>query len=211
MRTLIAVPCADTVPVPFMESLLNLQKPEGTSVCLKSNSLVYDSRNLLSLTAIERGYDNVLWLDSDMIVPPDTLVRLAEDMNDLECEMVTGLYFKRRPPYSPVIFNNVLPPEQQDGELIKQIQDYLDYPKDSLFAVDGCGFGCCMTSTSLLRRVWDRFGPAFNPFVWASEDLAFCYRVKLLGEQIYCDSSISCGHIGQYVYTETTYKRGEKK
>ena len=210
MKTLIAIPCTDTVPTGFMESLLNLQKPEGTSVCIKPNSLIYDSRNLLSLTAIERGYDCVLWLDSDMMVPPYALSALIEDLETCNCGMVTGLYFKRQFPHTPVIFRHVLPPENQDGEIIKRIEEHYDYPRRTIFSVDGCGFGCCLTTTDLLKRVWDKFGPAFAPYIWAGEDISFCYRVKLLGERIFCDSRISCGHIGSYVFTEDAYKRGEQ-
>ena len=53
MSIMIAIPCMGTTPVQFTESLLNLEKPEGTKVCFKSSSLIYDARNLLSLTAIE--------------------------------------------------------------------------------------------------------------------------------------------------------------
>ena len=69
MKTLIAIPCMDTIPVGFMQSILYLNKPEGTSVCFRPNSLIYDSRNILSLTAIQEGYDRVLWVDSDMMFP----------------------------------------------------------------------------------------------------------------------------------------------
>ena len=35
MKTLIAIPCMDTIPVGFMQSILYLNKPEGTSVCFR--------------------------------------------------------------------------------------------------------------------------------------------------------------------------------
>ena len=106
MKTLIAIPCMDTVPVGFAESLLNLHKPDGTKVCFKGNSLVYDSRNLLSLTAIENNFDVVMWLDSDMIVPPDTIEKFAAYCAEGK-EMVTGLYVRRRPPVKPVIYDQL--------------------------------------------------------------------------------------------------------
>lgn len=212
MRTLIAIPCMDTVPVGFVQSLLNLDKPEGTSVCFKANSLVYDSRNLLSLTAMEQNFDRVLWLDSDMQVPPNLLRWLSEDMNELDCDLITGLYFKRRFPFSPVIYNQLEQPAQTNGMMTKMIREYENYPQNERFRIDGCGFGCCLTSVSLLKRVWDRFGPAFHPFPWAGEDLSFCYRAKQLDAHMYCDSRILCGHIGTFIYNEQTFQdnRGEK-
>ena len=202
MKTLIAIPCMDTVPVGFAESLLNLHKPEETKVCFKANSLVYDSRNLLSLTAIENGFDYVLWLDSDMIVPPDALENLQSYVIG-GLDMVTGLYVRRHVPVTPVIYDQLDEPGRDEtGKLVSRLHAMEDYPRDDFFQVAACGFGCVMTSTKLLKQVWDKFGPAFAPYPWAGEDISFCYRVKQLGIPIYCDSRVSCGHVGTFVFRE---------
>lgn len=209
MKTLIAIPCMDMLPVGFVQSLLYMNKGDNPTVYFKPNSLVYDSRNLLSLYAIENGFDNVLWLDSDMLFPPYTLTKLEAYGMD----MVTGLYVKRHEPVEPVLYEKIEEPERgADGKLVANIAAYMDYPLDSFFPVAGCGFGCVLTSTKLLKHVWDEFGPAFTPYPWASEDISFCHRVNQLGYQIYCDSSVSCGHIGQFIYTEGLLpKRGDVK
>lgn len=206
MKTLIAIPCMDMLPVGFVQSLLYMHKGDNPTVYLKPNSLVYDSRNLLSLYAIENGFDNVLWLDSDMLFPPNTLTKLEA----YNMDMVTGLYVKRHEPVEPVLYEKIEEPERgSDGKLIANIASYTNYPRDSFFPVAGCGFGCVLTSTKLLKHVWDEYGPAFTPYPWASEDISFCHRVNQLGYQIYCDSSVSCGHIGQFIYTENLLKRGD--
>ena len=207
MKTLIAIPCMDTLPVGFVQSLLYMHKGDNPTVYLHPSSLIYDSRNILSLYAIENNYDNVLWLDSDMIFPPDTLQRLESH----NMHMVSGLYVRRHKPVVPVIYSTLDEPERRsDGKLEKNIQPYTDYPKNSFFPVAGCGFGCVLTSVKLLKDVWDHFGsafPPFTPYAWAGEDLSFCYRVNQLGYQIYCDSTISCGHIGTSVYTEENLEK----
>ena len=210
MKTLIAIPCMDTMPLGFVQSLLHLRKGENVSVAFHANSLVYDSRNLLSLTAIEHGFDRVMWFDSDMMFTPETLQILQDDMSDLECDMVTGLYFKRKKHSMPVIYSELeLPGTDDNGMPVKHITEYTDYPRDRTFPVRGCGFGCVLTSVKLLKEVWDKYGPAFAPFPWAGEDIAFCYRVNQLGHQIYCDSRVTCGHIGTFVFTEDYYNRME--
>lgn len=203
MKTLIAIPCMDTTPTLFTQALLRLEKGPDVAVCMKPNSLVYDSRNLMSLSAIEQGFDYVFWLDSDMIVPPDTLRRLLKTAETFPADMVTGLYVKRREPIIPVIYDVLEEPSvDESGKLVGRVHEYSNYPRDSLFKVKGCGFGCCLTSVSLLKVVWDKFGPAFSPYPWAGEDISFCHRVNQLGYDIYCDSTISCGHVGQMIYTE---------
>ena len=210
MKTLIAVPCMDTNPVGFTQSLEYLVKPAGTSLAMKPNSLVYDSRNLLSLYAIENEFDNVLWLDSDMTFPKDALTKLLAHI-EKGYDMVTGLYVTRHEPVEPVIYDMLEEPKRNPdtGYLEKRINPYRDYPRNSFFPVSGCGFGCVITKTSMLKDVWDKFGPAFNPFPWAGEDISFCYRAKLLGYQPYCDSTISCGHIGMKVYSESMIVRSD--
>ena len=117
---------------------------------------------------------------------------------------------KRHFPVEPVIYEKLDEPQRTpDGHLAKQIVAYSEYPEDDLFPVAGCGFGCVMTSVPLLKAVWDKFGPAFSPYPWAGEDISFCYRVNKLGYQIYCDSSVICGHVGTFVYTVDLLKRGE--
>lgn len=200
----------DTMPTGFVQSLLYLEKGSDVAVCFKANSLVYDSRNLLSLSAIEEKFDRVLWLDSDMMFTKDTMRMLHEDMDKLHADIVTGLYFKRRPNYAPVIFDELDEPlTGDDGKPVARVHNYEDYPRDAIFPVRGCGFGCVMTSTKLLKHVWDEFGPAFSPYPWGGEDISFCHRVNKLGYMIWCDSTISCGHIGTYVYTEDSFKRSD--
>ena len=220
MKTLIALPCMDTMPTGFVQSLLYLEKGENVSVNFKANSLVYDSRNLLSLTAIEQNFDRVLWIDSDMMFTKDAMKILTADMDgkdwktgdviDRPKDFVTGVYCKRRPPYTPVLYKELAEPTFDDnGKPVPHITDYIDYPDDSFFRVKGCGFGFCMTSVKLLKDVWDKFGPAFSPYPWAGEDISFCHRVNQLGYEIWCDSRVSCGHIGTFVFTEQMLKRGE--
>lgn len=206
MKTLIAIPCMDTTPIEFDQSMIYLSKGENVSVMYKPNSLVYDSRNLISLSAIDNNFDRVMWFDSDMVFQPDTLKTLHEDMDNLQCDMVTGIYFKRYFPTAPVIYERIREPERTpDGFLAKQIEPYYTYPQKAVFTVDGCGFGCVLTSVKLLKEVWDHFGPAFTPYPWAGEDISFCHRVNQLGHTIWCDSNVLCGHIGKYIYTEKDY------
>ena len=214
--TLIAVPCMDFIPYQFAESLLNLQKPEGTKVCFKSGSLIYDARNLISLTAIENNYDYVLWLDSDVTVPYNALTTLLNHASP-DREMISALYVKRRLPSKPVIYNVLDEPSLNDQNILTaNVSEWMDYPRDTLTPVRGCGFGCVLTSVPLLKRVWDKFGPAFAPFPWAGEDLSFCHRVNLLyasdpepHKSIWADTSIKCGHIGNFIYTEQLLNRGD--
>lgn len=81
MKVMIAVPCMDTVPAVFTECLVGLMKPEGTVLVTARSSLIYDARNILAKMAIDKGFDRILWLDSDMVFKDDLLLRLMRDMD----------------------------------------------------------------------------------------------------------------------------------
>ncbi len=71
MRTLICIPCLDMVHTEFMRNLLSLRIIGEAQFAIAQSSLVYDSRNILSVQAICDGFDRTLWLDSDMTFDPD--------------------------------------------------------------------------------------------------------------------------------------------
>ena len=107
MKVMIAVPCLDMVHTGFCRSLVNLKKPPGETIFAQS-SLVYDSRNLLSEIAIEKGFDRVLWLDSDMTFEPDFYEKLAKHLDE-GIEFVSGIYKTRKLPSKMVVYETVEP------------------------------------------------------------------------------------------------------
>ena len=221
-KTMIAIPCMDTVPAQFMERLLALQRPEGTMIITARSSLVYDSRNILSKMALDQGYDRILWLDSDMVFPADLLDRLSADM-DKGLRYVSGMYFTRKNPVHPVIYRETgyrkegegyvpyctpVDDEQYKDTLSSDWQYSISGDKPSLFEVAATGMGCCLMETSVIQEVFNRFGLPFSPMIGFGEDLSFCRRCEELGIQMWCDSSLQCGHIAQKVVGIEEYKSG---
>lgn len=196
MRTLIAVPCMDQVAAPFAHSLATLEKEGECLISMNISSLIYDARNRLATQALKVNADYILWLDSDMIVPPDTLIRMLRHM-EAGKDFVSGIYFRRRAPFAPVIYSRV----DREGHA-----DFNDYPEDSVFEIAGAGFGCCMTRVSMLEDIALNFRDWFTPFNNYGEDLSFCLRALESGYKLYCDSTIKCGHVGTVTVDENVYK-----
>ena len=202
MKTLIAVPCFDMVHTDFMRSLMALEKPPDTSFTVVKNTLIHVARNVIAGNAVKAGFDRVMWFDSDMSFPPDTLLKLSADM-DQGMEFVTGLYFTRSKEIKPVIYSELWWEKTEKGVDVGAGSAY-DYP-EGIMEIAGAGFGCCLTSVDLIRRVGDRFGSPFNPLQGFGEDLSFCHRVIQIGGKMYADTSVKCGHVGQFVYDESFY------
>ncbi len=196
-KILIAVPCMDLVQASFAQSLASLNKVGQCAVAFNACSLIYDSRNKLAAKAMKDEFDYVLWLDSDMVFSPDILEKLIADDKD----MVSGLYFRRTSPYTPVIFKDS---KLEDGRLVWS--DYTDYPKGELFKVAGAGFGCVLMKTDMIFDMIGKYGDWFTPLYSSGEDLSFCYRARELGYEIWCDSRIKCGHMSHQMITEDFYE-----
>lgn len=209
-KTLIAVPCFDMVQTSFMESLIKLRRLPDVSWTVVRNTLIHDARNIVAASAIEADFDRVMWFDSDMTFPPETLERLSADMDENNLDFVSGLYFTRRPPnIRPVVFEKMWFRYDEDGKYDTGAENYYHYP-EGLFECDAVGFGCCLTSVDLLKRVGDKFGAPFQPMPTMGEDMSFCWRAREVGATIYCDSRVKCGHMGVFEFTEAVYNRGDK-
>ena len=201
VKTLIAVPCMDTVPTEFMESMVHLREPEGTQLAVVKNTLIYNARNTIIQNAVKLDFDRVLWLDSDMVFEPDLLLRMIDDL-DLGIDYVAGLYYQRKLPTHPVVYKEIHWKVADDGWVDTGYQFFEPHPKDKLFEIAGSGFGCVMTSMDLLKRMVEVYGAPFSPLMGMGEDLTFCHRVKEQGFKMYCDPRIKLGHVGKFIYTE---------
>jgi hypothetical protein len=185
-RLLIAIPTTDYIPADFVKSLAKLQQELGRrgiayDVEIQSGTLVYIARNRLANKAINERYTHVLWIDSDMVFNE----KVYEDLMDVEKEMVCGAFVSRRPPYGPCIYTSI------EQNAIEKVKDFGIRP----FRVDGCGFALVLTNVELLQAVTQKFGTCFQPTDYYGEDLAFCWRVKQLGREIWCEPTVRPGHI----------------
>lgn len=207
MKILIAVPCMDQVPAPFAQSLALLKKPEGVecTLAMQMGSLIYTSRNNLAQQAIQMDADYVFWLDSDMVFEPDTLIRMLKTVKERNIDILSGLYFRRVKPYSPVLFDKL--------DIRKNICSWSEFKKipDDVFEIGGCGFGCVLMETSVFLSVQSKHGNMFAPISNNGEDIAFCWRARDCGYTIYCDPSVICGHIGKIIVDENFYQAFHNK
>ena len=205
MKMLVAIPCIDTVHTEFARSLLSLRPVCDTQFCFSSGSLVYDSRNNLAVSAIEGGFDRVLWLDSDMSLPPELIRALSEDLDGGRA-CVGAMYSTRKPPFRPCVYRALYMATEEDGKQRPVCETVESWPEDELFEAAGIGFGAVMMTTELLEKVRARFGLPFSPILGFGEDLSFCLRATQLGEKIWCDPRIRCGHIGLYTYSDKDWR-----
>lgn len=199
-KILIAVPCMDSVAAQFSQALAMLEKEGHCLVSFVIGSLIYNSRNDLVKQALHYECDYILWLDSDMVFPPETLKYLLKEMDETGADMISGLYFRRCAPFSPVAFDTL---EIKDGKA-----SWTDYTGEltGLHEVGGVGFGCVLQKTGMLLDMAATYGDFFGPISNVGEDLAFCWRARQLGYKIMLDCNLKLGHVGHTVFTQQYYE-----
>ena len=184
-KILVGMPTMGSMDIEAVKCMMQLQFDGQVDII--SESLVYDARDKIAMDALASEVDYVMWLDSDIVYEPDIIVKLMAHNKD----MVTGLYYKRTPPFTPCIY------KLDDNKLVS----YLDHPENELFTVEAAGFGCMLMKTSVIKAVYDKFGGCFFPVNGiGGEDLSFIKRARECGIEVWCDSSIKCGHVGRQIF-----------
>jgi hypothetical protein len=206
MKIMIAVPTHDSVPALFTYDLAQMmaftaanfvgpdQPIESLGLTFATGTYVHSARNQLSQMAVESGADYVLWLDSDMRFPKETLARLLMHKQD-----IVGInYSTRGVPPSFVAIKSIKPRAR------------LETRPDStgLETVDAIGFGGVLVRTAILAQLLES---SKTPIFWFSinedggmvgEDVYFCILAREAGYEIHVDHDLSqeCAHIGQFEY-----------
>ena len=206
MKTMVAIPCMDTIQTETVQSLLGMNRVGDVRFDLLSCSLVYKSRTDLGLKAIAYHMDFVLWIDSDMVFPPHLMEDLRKDLDEGR-DMVGAVCHMRRAPFRPVFYKTLrqgLTPAENVSE------HYDDYPKDGIFPVEGVGFGCVMMRTKVIKAVVDRYHELFAPLPGYGEDLSFCIRARACDFDIWVDPKIQVGHKASTIVTNKTFEAYRK-
>lgn len=169
-------------------SVANLKEKFEVFTSMPQRTNIVTARNIIIEQAIEQDCDYILWLDDDMVIKPD--VNLVERLLSYDKDIIAPLFFSRAYPFIPMIFKR-----KMHGGKFCIYDNIIDYPK-GLLKVDGIGFGCVLTKVECFKKL-------DKPYFWANdifgEDLFFCENATRNGIEIYCDSTIDVGHIGEPV------------
>jgi hypothetical protein len=157
------------------------------------------ARNTAAQNFIMQGpgfADGILWIDDDMVIPSDAISRLLDQVNTLPCDFISGLYHQRAGDHLPVFYHF----NKNKGHF----SIFKEYPENVIVPIEGCGFGFVWTSAKLIEAVarhpdfdskkgWfpdERYSGGFG------EDLSFCHMATKCDIQLYVDTGIQLGHMG---------------
>jgi len=193
-RILIALPTAKYIESDTFKSIYNLIKPGGIDLDIECfyGYRIDQVRNLICHYSIENNYDYVFFVDSDIVLPGDSLVKLLS----LNTDIASGVYIQRKKEVIPEIYEDV------NGSIVNM--NYKDLLQPQTLKIAGCGFGCVLVKVSVLKEIGYpqfEYHPAIKFEDTYSEDIDFCSKARKKGYNIFVDTSVRCGHLGGHLYS----------
>lgn len=201
LKVAICIPCRDTMVASTAFDLARMSaydarnRKGSLAFYTVSTTLIFEGRERLAEAALKDGADVILWIDSDMRFPKDTIdIMLSRNVLLLGVNAVT-----RQKPALPTAKNFVMIAE--DVGLWKKVDSR---GKSGLEKVTAVGCGVQMTR----RQVFEKLPKPWFEFVkvkgnqWVGEDVYFCIRAHDAGFDTFVDHDLSkhIGHVGQYDY-----------
>jgi len=189
------------VDVRFVDALLNTLRITSPDVMIvpiymSFDSLIQRARNDTVAMALNNGFDDLIFIDSDIEWDPTWIGKLL----NYPVDVVGGTYRKKT--------------DSEELYVIKQLTN--PAPVDTrtgLMKVDGLGCGFIRLSRRAMQYLWDASEPyedrgekrmIFEVLVEdgdiLSEDIYMCHKLNRGGIQVHLDPRMCCNHMGLKKY-----------
>lgn len=217
MKVAVCVPCRDTVMAGFAFDMARLtafdaQNREGELQLLQMpGTLIFTQREKLAEEALEWGADAILYIDSDMRFPADSLnVLLSREVPIIGVNATT-----RREPVVPTAMNLHLDKMKDEG-MVRQVWSKIESRgKSGIEQVTAVGFGV----TLIRREVFEKIPKPWFDVIWTDhgnvigEDVAFCVKAMEQNIPVFVDHDLSMhiGHIGTKTFGWDDVTHGPSK
>jgi len=166
--------------------------PPGSEIFVRSRGTVDVARNLLVKKALDRGFDYIGFLDSDVKCPEDAFIRMLAHQKPF----ISGLYRAKKDAEidGKKMWNAYVYNADRDGYV-----PIIGWAEDGILTADIVGAGLML----IHRCVFDHI--PFPWFQWTqdtevigrgmSEDFDFCVKMKDVGIPCLIDNTILATHI----------------
>jgi hypothetical protein len=193
----ICIPSSGAMPASFVFDLTRMMTwtaantPLDLRLFIVQGGIIHMQRNSLLKQALETDATHVLWLDTDMRFPRETLVHLLSRARPF----VAANYVTREVPVQPVT--------HADDSGSRRV--FTTPESEGVESVHATGMGLVLVDTAAVRRLTQ---PYFDtPWTESSlehagEDIYFCEKLKAAGVDILVDHDLSkhVSHVGQFEY-----------
>ena len=190
MKILVAVPTFENICPEVFKAIYDLDT-DGHDVDFEYVK-GYDcarARNEIAKRAKDGNYDYVLMVDSDTVMPKETLKWFLE----FPVDVVSG----------------ICPHKNTKDEICEiyklgqfNFENKYTYSEltETRLHIKGCGFACVLVKVSLFDQLpfpWFKY-VTYDNGAQLSEDLYFCFEAGKQNIRIEADTRVKCGHLARY-------------
>lgn len=206
-KCIILMPVGSNIERPTEASIMML-KDRGYSVMIRYDvSDINKTRSYMATKALSDGYEELMWIDSDVVFDPDSVDVLRSHDLPITC----GLYCLKRKEGGIA------------GTLRHDCEKMTFGPRGGLVEMRHAATGFLHTRREVYESIENKFKlpmcdngddlgyitPYFYPMLvhdgekyrYLGEDISFCERVNQAEYKIYADTTIRLIHIGKYGYS----------
>lgn len=203
MRVLVYCPLAPAAPRLWgqtVTSIFRQEWDEPIEFMFRANDnpfeLAYDNvmhnYNYARRMFLAGGYDALLTVEADMVIPPDALRRLLA----CDADVSYGLYVFRHTQRTWSAYTRL---DEYQGRSISQDKDAARAAWGTVIDVEGVGMGC----TLIRRHVLEHLGFHLDPVVrLLACDWLLARDCKRYGYTQRCDLGVVCGHLSYRPYPQ---------
>lgn len=193
MKILIAVPTFENIQPEVFKAIYELKSEHELHFDFMRGYDCAVARNNIGKVVLAYGYDYVLMVDSDTVIPPDTLELMLEPQVDV----CLGVCPRKN---------------TKDGKTaIIKLGDtsyhnsyyYHDLPKERT-RVKGGGCACILIKASVFSQIdypWFQY-VTNSDYSTLSEDFYFSQNCEMYGIDIWMEPRVRCGHLARYYQYE---------
>ncbi len=186
MKVTILIPANKPIRPKTVKSLADMiavSPYEFLTILAEEGYTPSEKRNYGIVQSLNNNCDFTLFIDDDMVFPPETLKTLISRDKDI----IGGLYYIKHEPLMPVV-------ELEEGQFISLVEP---------FRCKGTGAGLMLVKNPVLRKIappW--FDTKVNEFgqTIIGDSYWFCDKVREREFEIWNDPTLKIGHLGEYTY-----------
>jgi len=195
----------------FMQGVTDVLLKSGVSFksTLRSqgNQIARQREIVINYWADENKADWLLWVDSDVVITPETFLKLWNQKDKDTRPIMTGVYFTSDTPEEPMmvpmptVFNFV---DNKDGGFV--LSRVHPLPRNKLIQVGAAGMGFVLMHKSVVEKIRTQL-PDTQFFMemgkgakFIGEDIYFFALCEKAGIPLWCDTSATVPHMKRFSF-----------
>lgn len=207
-------PCANSVePRAYQFAMIVASAASASGfpvrqVGVTERTLIHTARNVLANEFLATDCEWAFWLDSDMVLPANTIPVMMRWAKKLNAQFLTGIYHQRMGDHKPLALvrnESVVSYKEESEHSMVIVPEGCTTP----FKIHCCGFGCVLMHRDVLLKLKN---PYFKYEMQEgkkelSEDFYFCIQARKAGIDLWAIPELACGHLGQApIITKNDFK-----